>query len=154
MQVHFFADLRFCAFYWYQILLLRAIRAVRMHRDANNVRYVQECLGLSQDVPGYHMHLYICIQYYTYHLPCSLRREPSLLPIKRGWSLTMHSAPPPLLMGRGCGCSSDRGHRTSRDNPWQSQTYTLIQIFASIKFCSANLPKYQTLVPAKIVSLR
>ena len=72
------------------------------------LRYVQECHGLSWDVPGYHMHLYICIQYYTYHLPRSLRREPSLLPIKRGWSLTMHSAPPPLLMGRGCGCSSDR----------------------------------------------
>ena len=34
-----------------------------------------------------------------YHLPCNLHRKPSFLPIKKGWSLTLHLAPPPLLMG-------------------------------------------------------
>ena len=55
-----------------------------------------DCPGMSQDI--------ICTYTYVY-------------PIKRGWSLAMHSAPPPLLMGRGCGCSSltssqigDTGH--------------------------------------------
>ena len=74
---------------------------VRWWDGISGSRYVQECHGLSRDVPGYHMHLYICIQYYTHHLPRSLRREPSLLPIKRGWSLTMHSAPPPFTDGEG-----------------------------------------------------
>ena len=59
-------------------------------------RIATDCPGMSQDsyVSIYRIHM--CI---LYHLPRSLCREPSLLPIKRGWSFTMHSAPPSLLMG-------------------------------------------------------
>ena len=96
------------------------------------ILYVPDCLGLSRDVPGYmyitqygstvyigiamvypHWKPYIRILFiftFIYHLLHSLHHESSLLLIKKGWSFTMHSAPPPLLMGRGCGCSSDRAN--------------------------------------------
>ena len=84
------------------------------------------CPGLPQTVLG--CPNVSCI----YHYPRSLRCEPSLLLIKRGWSFTMHSTPPPLLIGRGCGCSGltscQRGGigypRTVRGNP----RYTCIPV--------------------------
>ena len=52
-----------------------------------------------------------------------LCQEPSLLTIKRGWSFTMHSTPPPLLMGGAVTApQTGLGQRISQDSPWQSYT--------------------------------
>ena len=53
--------------------------------------------------------------------------SPVSSPSKEGWSFTVHSAPPPLLIGEAVaapqtGLTSCQigGHRISQDSPWQS----------------------------------